>query len=757
MNFLDYMRSLPAEGEVFLVLKQKPLKPLQYHANGVVKATFPAFVKPKMQPGEPWYGNTAAYITERMVERVSASAKNCEYCLVMILDDIGTKSKTPPLEPTWKMESSPGNFQWGYAFDLDHQPPKAEFAAAIDAIAKAGFTDPGAINPVRNFRLPGSLNLKNGFEARLAEFHPDRMFTLPQICEALGVTPGDPLEGGRAPVTVKDDGGDDVLAWASEHGQVYGPPSHEGWYPVHCPNADEHTDGNPEGRYLPSSRSFMCFHGHCTHLNSAAFLDWVAEQGGPRRSQGLRDELIAAPLAAAVSRLDAPQELADEARAALRDIEKKEAGRLEIDSWFQRYAYVQSDDSFFDLVERRELDRFVFNATYRHVPCFSIHATAAGKPRRVEASILFDENRVAKGAHTLVGVTFAAGDSILVERDGLVYGNRWRNARPATTAGDITCWLDHLERVIPVEAERNHVLDVMAFKLQYPQIKINHAVFHGGTSGAGKDTAWHPFLWGIGKTNVKEVKADAVTGQWGYALESEVLVLQELRDTEAKDRRALENTLKNIIAAPPEYLTINRKSLHPYEAPNRLFVLATSNERAAITLPTGDRRWFVIWTDAPRMPDAEGRAMWNWMNAGGASAVCAWLYQRDVSAFNPGAAPPMTEAKQILIEAGMSNAEAYLVYLMNERKLDFARGVVCGPWHGLCDRLSGTAPSGVKLHVNALLHAFREAGWVDKGRINSREYPSNKHVFCRPDRADLSKSDLRRIAESPDGVVSVVK
>lgn len=354
-------------------------------------------------------------------------------------------------------------------------------------------------------------------------------------------------------------------------------------------------------------------------------------------------------------------------------------------------------------------------------------------------------------------MTFAAGDSVLVARDGLVYGNRWRDARPVAVPGDISRWMDHLERVVPVEAERKHILDVMAFKLQYPQIKVNHAVFHGGTSGAGKDTAWHPFLWAIGKSNVKEVKSDAVTGQWGYALECEVLVLQELRDSEAKDRRALENTLKNIIAAPPEYLTVNRKGLHPYEAPNRLFVLATSNERAAISLPTGDRRWFVIWTDAPRMSDAEGRAMWNWMNAGGASAVAAWLYKRDVSAFNPGAAPPMTEAKQILIEAGMSNAEAYLVQLMNERRSEFARGVVCGPWHGLCDRLAGAAPSGVKLHVNALLHAFREAGWIDKGRVNSREFPSNKHLFCRPDRADLPKSELRRIAESPDGVVSIVK
>ena len=110
--------------------------------------------------------------------KVHAGAAYCDYVAFMVLDDIGTKSKTPPLEPTWKMETSPGNYQWGYKFKLDEQPTKGEFSAAIVAIAEAGYTDPGAINPVRNFRLPGSINLKDGrdnFASDLAEHTPERM------------------------------------------------------------------------------------------------------------------------------------------------------------------------------------------------------------------------------------------------------------------------------------------------------------------------------------------------------------------------------------------------------------------------------------------------------------------------------------------------------------------------------------------------------------------------------------------------------
>jgi hypothetical protein len=114
----------------------------------------------------------------------------------------------------------------------------------------------------------------------------------------------------------------------------------------------------------------------------------------------------------------------------------------------------------------------------------------------------------------------------------------------------------------------------MAFKVQNPNRKINHAVLHGGAPGAGKDTLWAPFLWAIGGdalVNVSLVRNEELTSQWGYALETEVMVINELRQSEAKDRRALENQLKPLIAAPPDMLPINRKGLHPggHQPPHR--------------------------------------------------------------------------------------------------------------------------------------------------------------------------------------------
>jgi beta-phosphoglucomutase-like phosphatase (HAD superfamily) len=148
----------------------------------------------------------------------------------MVLDDVGDPEKAPnvpPLEPTWKIETSPGSFQWGYVFS--EQPTKAEFSAAIRAIADAGYTDKGAINAVRNFRIPGSINLKpgrNNFAAQLREFKPERDFTLEQICAALNVTPGE-AEDAYRPIRISDDGTDDVMVWLSDNGLLLAKPNQD--------------------------------------------------------------------------------------------------------------------------------------------------------------------------------------------------------------------------------------------------------------------------------------------------------------------------------------------------------------------------------------------------------------------------------------------------------------------------------------------------------------------------------------------------
>jgi hypothetical protein len=539
---------------------------------------------------------------------------------------------------------------------------------------------------VRNFRIPGSINLKPGrsnFAALLTEFNPKVEYTLQEICDALGVVPGEVQGDGPKPIRIADNGGDDVFAWLSEQGMVLSKPNPEGWAGIFCPNAQSHTDGNPEGRYMPATRSFCCLHSHCVDFGTKEFLAWVAENGGPAHDGGLRDDLLAEAMQVALSKLQPSDMFKDNAQNIVQEVEQRQLGRIEKSQWYERFAYIQVDDSFFDIST-----------------------------------------------------------------------NRWRDARPIVShmkKVSIKRWLDHCEVLVPEDAEREHMFNMMAFKLQHPEIKINHACLHGGLQGSGKDTMWGPFIWAVCGPALKNrglVDADGLASQWGYQLEAEILILNELREPDAKERRSLANKLKPIIAAPPEMLVINRKNEHPYPMLNRVFVLAFSNDPVPITLDSQDRRWFCVWSSAPPMPEDEAREMWEWYKVDGFGSIAQWMYDRDVSKFNPAAPPMWTEYKRNMVEHGMSTAESYLVEMLRERRNEFSKGVIGSPFYALCDRLAGAAPSGVKVPQAALLHALTEAGWVDLGRIASGDHPSKKHLYCAPDMVGkVSKSEMRRMVE----------
>jgi hypothetical protein len=756
MSLFDYFTGLAPAGETALIVKQIDTGKL--HKDGSPKYTWPAYLpKHKRKEGESWFLNTGSFIIDRFENgKPSASTANCTHVLFMMLDDIGTKSKIPPLEPTAIVETSPGNYQYWYAYA--EQPTVEEHCAALTTIAEAGYTDPGATNAVRNCRLPGSVNVKpkrEAFVCREVEFNKVE-YTLAEICAALGVTPAEVGNAQRITFRVKDTGNDTVLAWLSENGLVTSGVNAEGWCGVVCPNHEGHTDGQIEARYKPQDRSFCCYHAHCEHLDSKFFCDWVSEQGGPRALPGLRDDLIA-DYTSKISALTPTEKFPDEAAKRVKEVNDKQAGREDRATWHKRFAYVVDDDGYFDHKTGQEISRRAFNAIFRHVECKS----TGEKPRRLEASVWYDEQRESQGGYVLKGMTYAAGDEWKVARDGLVYGNVWRDARPEVVdAGDPTLWLDHCRRLVPDERELEHIWNVMAVKAQQPRTKINHAILHGGNGGIGKDTMWYPLLWAVGgehMRNVAVIDSNKINSDFGYHYQTEIMVLNELKEPEAKERRALANKLKPIIAAPPEMLTVNRKGLHPFEMPNRIFMLAFTNESMPITLDSDDRRWFCVWSDAPKMTPEETTRIWDWYKAGGFEAVAGWLRSRDVSQFNPKAIPFATEYKQRLIYTGMSNAESYIHHLIEKQESPFKTDIISGPWHIILKELSQAAPDNLRTRIvqPALFHALKEAGWIDKGLCSSPEYKSKRHIFVRPDLASLPKAKLRNMVE-PDWKDNVV-
>jgi hypothetical protein len=80
---------------------------------------------------------------------------------VVPFDDIGTKAREPSVEPSYKIETSVGNYQWGYLihpFDVSTPEGQLAYDTVLYSAVKAGLNDPGCRSATRVVRLPGSLH-----------------------------------------------------------------------------------------------------------------------------------------------------------------------------------------------------------------------------------------------------------------------------------------------------------------------------------------------------------------------------------------------------------------------------------------------------------------------------------------------------------------------------------------------------------------------------------------------------------------------
>ena len=238
-------------------------------------------------------GNTNT--PQAMLRRTESDVRNV--CM-LVLDDIGTKAKAPDLAPSCRKETSAGNQQWDYIIEPlwvgpDEQGAEGRryFDACYRALAKAGYTDPGAGGVSRVVRLPGSVNKKpgrDGWRTKVLEWEPERVYALEGIMETLGLEPiweslkQQTMYEGVIPSDIVDP----VVAWLHDRGlagELRGD-----WLDIRCPWAHEHTDGSETAGYsplghgrMPVMRGFQCFHTSHGIKTIYDFLAWVAEQDGP--------------------------------------------------------------------------------------------------------------------------------------------------------------------------------------------------------------------------------------------------------------------------------------------------------------------------------------------------------------------------------------------------------------------------------------------------------------------------------------------
>jgi hypothetical protein len=231
-----------------------------------------------------WYFTLAVF---RPTDGFHRRENDCAAIYGVMLDDVGTKALPPErldaCPPSYLIETSPGNFQAGYLF-TNPVTDIARVTALNRAMVDAGLCDPGAKSPATRYgRMPVARNGKStpAFSCRLAEWQPDRRYTVDEIAERLELSFQAVNSRGKAKAARKaetidafNDGvyqpraGENEVIVALKSRGLYKRPLGSGKHDMTCPWLHEHTDLVDHGTayFEPNDLfpvgGFKCQHQH---------------------------------------------------------------------------------------------------------------------------------------------------------------------------------------------------------------------------------------------------------------------------------------------------------------------------------------------------------------------------------------------------------------------------------------------------------------------------------------------------------------
>jgi putative DNA primase/helicase len=199
------------------------------------------------------------------------------------------------------------------------------------------------------------------------------------------------------------------------------------------------------------------------------------------------------------------------------------------------------------------------------------------------------------------------------------------------------------------------VLRWLALPLQRPGAKMRSALVFHGPQGAGKNLLFEIVAGIYGKYAmvVGQDQLEDKFNDWAsmklFLIGDEVVARQELYHHK--------NKLKSFITG--ETIQINAKMMPLRTEANHCNVVFLSNEQQPLALEPGDRRYMVVYTP-PRDEKGLYARVAECLAKGGAAAFYNFLMTVPLDGFDEFQIPPMTRAKEDLIELGLRPQERFV-------------------------------------------------------------------------------------------------
>lgn len=250
------------------------------------------------------------------------------------------------------------------------------------------------------------------------------------------------------------------------------------------------------------------------------------------------------------------------------------------------------------------------------------------------------------------------------EKDANIICNRWNgwptNPNPQSTPKECESILGLLAYLCSGEANSveltDWILNWMAYPIQNPGAKMQSAIVMHGPQGTGKSLLWETYAKIYGEYSIvlnQGAIEDKFNSDWSerklFVVADEIVARSEMHH--------LKNQLKGLITG--EWVRINPKNVAAHQERNHMNLVFLSNEHQPVVLENDDRRHCVVWTPK-KLPDSAYEKINHEIDNGGIAALHQFLLTLDLGDFKPWTKPPLTQAKQDLIETNLDSPQLFI-------------------------------------------------------------------------------------------------
>lgn len=331
---------------------------------------------------------------------------------------------------------------------------------------------------------------------------------------------------------------------------------------------------------------------------------------------------------------------------------------------FKGCVYVQAAHAVM-VPDGRLLRPSVFNATYGG---FSFQMQYDGAKSTTEAFLAFTENRMMRFP-AATDTCFRPDRVPAAIIDGRI--NTWVPPVIDAVEGDVTPFLDHVEKMISDPRDRSIVLTYMKSLVRNPGRKFQWAPVVQGVEGNGKSLLIRTLLYAVGRAFSHLPKASQLTEKYNSWIEGRLFIGVE--EIKVADRREVLEDLKDSVTN--DWVEIRGMQREKRMGNNFTNWMFCSNHKDAIPVNRDGRRYAIFYTvqqskaDLVRdgLSDAYFVDLYDWLNnRGGYQAVAYWLKNDPINTgeFDPAGIcqrAPTTSSTEEAITVSLGRVEQEII------------------------------------------------------------------------------------------------